>query len=96
MHTVRATAASVADITQLPDLLHGQERELFGEQAYWKEDDRNCGADPRKEFAGVSFVRCSCGNLAYSTGIIGAETLCAWCDRLGTLVRHGQLRGCWD
>jgi len=40
VHTVRASAASVADITQLPDLLHGQERELFGDQAYWKEDDR--------------------------------------------------------
>ena len=34
VHTVRATAASVADITQLPDLLHGQEREVFGDQAY--------------------------------------------------------------
>ena len=40
VHTVKATAASVADITQLPDLLHGQEREVFGDQAYWKEDDR--------------------------------------------------------
>ena len=40
VHTVRATAASVADSTQLPDLLHGQEREVFGDQAYWKEDDR--------------------------------------------------------
>jgi len=40
VHTVRATAASVADITQLPDLLHGQKRELFGDQAYWKENDR--------------------------------------------------------
>jgi transposase, IS5 family len=40
VHTVRATDAAVADITQLPDLLHGQERELFGDQAYWKEDDR--------------------------------------------------------
>ena len=40
VHTVRATAANVADITQLPELLHGQERELFGDQAYWKEDDR--------------------------------------------------------
>jgi len=40
VHTVRATAASVADITQLPDLLHGQEREVFGDQAYWKEADR--------------------------------------------------------
>jgi IS5 family transposase len=40
VHTVRATAASVADINQLPELLHGQEREVFGDQAYWKEDDR--------------------------------------------------------
>jgi IS5 family transposase len=40
VHTVRATHAGVADITQLPELLHGQERELFGDQAYWKEDDR--------------------------------------------------------
>ena len=29
-----------ADITQLPELLHGQEREVFGDQAYWKEADR--------------------------------------------------------
>lgn len=40
VHTVRATNAAVADITQLPNLLHGQEREVFGDQAYWKEDDR--------------------------------------------------------
>ena len=40
VHTVRATDAAVADITQLPELLHWQERELFGDQAYWKEDDR--------------------------------------------------------
>jgi IS5 family transposase len=40
VHTVRATDAAVADITQLPELLHGQEHEVFGDQAYWKEDDR--------------------------------------------------------
>ncbi len=40
VHTVRATDAAVADITQLPELLHWQEREVFGDQAYWKEDDR--------------------------------------------------------
>ena len=51
----------------------------------------HCGADPRKEFAGVSFVRCSCGKLACSTGIVGAENLCPWCDRVGTLARHGPL-----
>jgi hypothetical protein len=51
----------------------------------------HCGADPRKELAGVSFVKCSCGKLACSTGIIGAETVCPWCDRLGILARHGSL-----
>ena len=51
----------------------------------------HCGADPRKEFAGVSFVRCSCGKLTCSTGIIGTETLCPWCNRIGTLARHGTL-----
>ena len=40
VHTVTATAASAADISQLPELLHGQEREVFGDQAYWKEADR--------------------------------------------------------
>src|ERR1700740_237088 len=39
-HPVRPPAPSLADITQLPALLHGQEREVFGDQAYWKEDDR--------------------------------------------------------
>ena len=51
----------------------------------------HCGADPRKEFAGVSFVRCSCGELSCSTAVIGAETLCAWCDRVGTLMKLGPL-----
>ena len=49
------------------------------------------GTDPWKEFGGVSFVRCSCGKLACSTGIIGATNLCPWCDRVGTLVKHGPL-----
>ena len=40
IHTVTATDARAADITQLPQLLHGREREIFGDQAYWKEADR--------------------------------------------------------
>jgi transposase, IS5 family len=40
VHTVIATNAAAADISQLPELLHGQERAVFGDQAYWKEDDR--------------------------------------------------------
>ena len=51
----------------------------------------HCGTDPRKEFAGVSFVKCSCGKLACSAGIIGAETLCPWCGRIGILAKHGRL-----
>jgi IS5 family transposase len=40
VHTVTATDAAAADITQLAQLLHGEEREVFGDQAYWKEADR--------------------------------------------------------
>jgi len=40
VHTVTATNAAVADIKQLPALLHGEEREVFGDQAYWQEADR--------------------------------------------------------
>ena len=40
VHTVTATNAAGADIKQLPQLLHGDEREVFGDQAYWKEADR--------------------------------------------------------
>jgi IS5 family transposase len=40
VHTVTATNAAAADITEMPALLHGQEREVFGDQAYWKEADR--------------------------------------------------------
>jgi len=51
----------------------------------------HCGTDPRKTFAGISFVKCSCGELACSSGIIGAENLCPWCGRVGTLARHAPL-----
>lgn len=40
VHHLTATDAGAHDITQLPDLLHGRERVLYGDQAYWKEDDR--------------------------------------------------------
>jgi IS5 family transposase len=40
VHHVTATAAAVADIKELPALLHGEERAVYGDQAYWKEADR--------------------------------------------------------
>lgn len=40
VHTVTATDAAQADITVMPELLHGEEREVFGDQAYWKQADR--------------------------------------------------------
>jgi len=40
VHTMTATNAAAADISQLPALLHGRERVIFGDQAYWKEADR--------------------------------------------------------
>jgi IS5 family transposase len=35
VHSVVTGPASEGDITRLDDLLHGQERELFGDQAYY-------------------------------------------------------------
>jgi IS5 family transposase len=40
VHHLTATPAGAADITQLPALLHGQERDLYGDQAYWSEPHR--------------------------------------------------------
>ena len=40
VHSLTATHAATADITQLDALLHGKERTIFGDQAYWKEADR--------------------------------------------------------
>lgn len=40
VHTVTATDAAAADITQLPYLVHGQERTLHGDQAYWHASHR--------------------------------------------------------
>jgi hypothetical protein len=34
---VTATHAGAADIKQLPELLHGEEKVLFGDQASWSE-----------------------------------------------------------
>jgi IS5 family transposase len=40
VHSVTATHAAASDLHQLPDLLHGEERALYGDQAYWKQADR--------------------------------------------------------
>ncbi len=40
VHSLSTTAANASDISQMPQLLHGQEREVFGDQAYWSESHR--------------------------------------------------------
>ena len=40
VHSLTATHAAESDIGQLPHLLHGEESALYGDQAYWKEADR--------------------------------------------------------
>jgi transposase, IS5 family len=40
VHSLSTTAANVHDSTQMSKLLHGQEREVFGDQAYWNESHR--------------------------------------------------------
>jgi transposase, IS5 family len=50
VHSVATTHAAAADIQQLPDLLHGEETVLYGDQAYWSEGDRQAA-----EAAGVRY-----------------------------------------
>jgi IS5 family transposase len=50
VHSLTTTDAAQADIQQLPDLLHGEERALYGDQAYWSEGDRLAA-----EAAGVAY-----------------------------------------
>lgn len=40
VHTLSTTTAATADSTELPKLLHGEEAELYGDRAYWNEQDR--------------------------------------------------------
>ena len=40
VHSLVATHAAASDLAQLPQLLHGEESVLYGDQAYWKEADR--------------------------------------------------------
>jgi transposase, IS5 family len=40
VHTLRTTDAAESDINQLVNLVHGEERELYGDRAYWCEGDR--------------------------------------------------------
>jgi IS5 family transposase len=40
VHHVTATHAAVADRREMAKLLHGEERAVYGDQAYWKAEDR--------------------------------------------------------
>jgi len=40
VHHVTATHAAAADLTEMPKLLHGEERVVYGDRAYWKAADR--------------------------------------------------------
>lgn len=40
VHTLTTTDAAASELKQMPALLHGEERVLYGDQAYWKAADR--------------------------------------------------------
>lgn len=42
VHTLVTTDAAQADVGQLAKLLHGKEKTLYGDQAYWSEFHRQC------------------------------------------------------
>ena len=59
IHSVVATAANVADSTVLPDLLHGEETRVWGDQAYRGQQDviRDC-APKAKDFTNRRYRHC--------------------------------------
>jgi len=50
VHSLAFSHAAMPDIKMLPELLHGQERELYGDRAYWSEKHRYCA-----KLAGVRY-----------------------------------------
>ncbi len=40
VHSLTTSNAAVADVTQLTQLLHGEERAIYGDRAYWSQPDR--------------------------------------------------------
>jgi len=40
VHSLVTTAANISDVSQMGQLLHGQERAVFGDQAYWSQSPR--------------------------------------------------------
>jgi IS5 family transposase len=45
VHSLVTTNAAQSDVSQLPKLLHGAERELYGDQAYWSEMHRHASRE---------------------------------------------------
>jgi IS5 family transposase len=45
VHSLVTTDAAQSDVSQLPKLLHGEERELYGDQAYWSEMHRHAAKE---------------------------------------------------
>ena len=45
VHSLVTTDAAQSDVSQLPKLLHGKERELYGDQAYWSEMHRHAAKE---------------------------------------------------
>jgi IS5 family transposase len=57
VHSLSTTAANVHDSTQISKLLHGQEREVFGDQAYWNEAHRQSAHGSRHSLPDQSAPR---------------------------------------
>lgn len=49
-HSLAFSHAAVNDITMLPELLHGHERTLYGDRAYWSEAHRECAKHARVSY----------------------------------------------
>ena len=60
VHTLVTTAANASDISQMGHLLHGAEREVYGDQAYWSEAHRQAARSRGIRYRIRSATRARC------------------------------------
>jgi len=108
MHTLATTHAGAADISQLPQVLHGAERELYGDQAHWSGMQRMAARAQGARYrvnrrsarivgsANTSADSAACARLHRRAGNTpsGWSSSCGATARSATAASPGTQRGC--
>jgi len=96
VHTLVTTLTGAGDIIQLPQLLHGREREIYGGQAYWSEMNRlaakeRCGGTARCATGVRRRTRPGCSRYSrWPTCTLSGDDCCQHRGGFGEICRESQ------